>query len=597
MSLDPAPRYRPALYRIYRPALLSEVIGQEHVTGPLGRALESGQLHHAFLFSGPRGCGKTSTARILARSMLCERGPTPDPCGECQFCVALAPNGPGLIDVIELDAASHGGVDDTRDLRERAAFVPAQARFKVYIIDEAHMVTKDGFNALLKLIEEPPDHLKFIFATTEVEKVIPTIRSRTFNYAFRLVSDREIQENLAMICDAESVEYDAGALMLIARAGGGSVRDAQSILGQLIAGASGKPLLQSEVAEQLGVTDEALLDAVVECLADQDGAGLFAVIDKVISSGHDVRRFVTDLLHRFRDLLVLCHAGSNPDLLDVSNDRLDTLSHQAGRFSQQELSWLCDQVNQGLSHVKGSTSPRLQLEILAAKLLLPAAAGDDALASRVATVERRLAALGSGAIHVTPASAAPPTVAAPPSVAPSAPSAVGPPASAAPPARGARESAGPPPPPRLTTVREARTPQEEPEPSEAPTAASSAELSVESVRRIWQELMQQVATSSRVAAAMWEGSEPVAIEDGHLVVRVPTAGHAASIRQSNRDGQLRTLLITNFEIDLVVRAAAADSEADAPADGDPDLPASDLGGVDLAVRELGATKVSETRSR
>ncbi len=387
-----------ALYRTYRPSQLSEVIGQEHVTEPLRRALEGNRVHHAFLFSGPRGCGKTSTARILARSLLCEQGPTADPCGTCRFCEALAPNGGGLVDVIELDAASHGGVDDTRELRERAAFVPAEARFKIYIIDEAHMVSKDGFNALLKLIEEPPEHVKFIFATTEVDKVLPTIRSRTFNYTFRLVPVRQLVQNLAGICEAESVQFEPAALTLIARASGGSVRDAQSIMGQLIAGSGPEGLTQTQVADQLGVTDDALLDAVIAAVADHDGAGLFDVVERTVESGHDVRRFVTDLLHRFRDLMVIHHAGeaATADVLDVSEDRRELLVAQAARFGPTELTRYADVVNTGLTQVKGSTSPRLQLEILAARLLVPSSDKDpEATLARLEVVERRVAVLGS----------------------------------------------------------------------------------------------------------------------------------------------------------------------------------------------------------
>ena len=407
-----------ALYRTYRPSRLSEVIGQEHVTEPLRRALTSGNVHHAFLFSGPRGCGKTSTARILARSLICEQGPTPDPCGECDFCVALAPNGPGLIDVIELDAASHGGVDDTRELRERAAFVPAQARYKVYIVDEAHMVTKDGFNALLKLIEEPPDHLKFIFATTEVDKVLPTIRSRTFNYAFRLVPSRQLQQNLAGICDPEGVPFEPGALSLISRASGGSVRDAQSIMGQLIAGSGAKGLRQIEVGEQLGVTDEALLDDVVAAVATRDGAQVFSAVTRVVESGHDVRRFVTDLLHQFRDLLLITHIGeaATDDVLDVSGDRREILFAQAKRFGAAELTRLAEVINEGLTHVKGSTSPRLQLEILVARLLIPSSdVKPESLLSRIEVLERRLSAIASGAERPAPSL---PTGAAQPASAP-----------------------------------------------------------------------------------------------------------------------------------------------------------------------------------
>ena len=267
-----------ALYRTYRPAKLDDVVGQDHVTGPLRRALENDRVHHAYLFSGPRGCGKTSTARILARSLNCEQGPTPDPCGVCQSCTDLAANGPGSLDVIELDAASHGGVEDTRDLRERAMFAPASSRYKVYIIDEAHMVTTAGFNALLKLVEEPPEHVRFVFATTEAEKVLPTIRSRTHNYTFRLVPSKTLQQHLAYVCEEEGVAAEPAALALVARAGAGSVRDSLSVLGQVISGSGPDGVTYAEAVAQLGMTDATLLDATVDALAAHDGAGLFTVM-------------------------------------------------------------------------------------------------------------------------------------------------------------------------------------------------------------------------------------------------------------------------------------------------------------------------------
>lgn len=303
-----------ALYRTYRPARLDDVVGQDHVTDPLRRALENDRVAHAYLFSGPRGCGKTSTARILARSLNCEKGPTPDPCGECQSCLDLAANGPGSIDVIELDAASHGGVDDTRDLRERAMFAPASSRYKIYIIDEAHMVTTAGFNALLKLVEEPPEHVRFIFATTEADKVLPTIRSRTHNYTFRLVSARTLQQHLATVCEAEGVPAEANALALIARAGAGSVRDSLSILSQVISGSGPDGVTYATAVAQLGMTDSTLLDATVDALAAHDGAALFTVIDQVMDAGHDPRRFVTDLLERMRNLIVLQHVSGAAQL-------------------------------------------------------------------------------------------------------------------------------------------------------------------------------------------------------------------------------------------------------------------------------------------
>ncbi|MEZ5118055.1 MAG: DNA polymerase III subunit gamma and tau [Candidatus Nanopelagicales bacterium] len=386
-----------ALYRVYRPGRLDDVVGQEHVVEPLRRALAHDRVHHAYLFSGPRGCGKTSTARILARSLNCEQGPTPEPCGECRSCLDLAPNGPGSIDVIELDAATHRGIDDARELREKAVYAPAASRYKVYIIDEAHQLTNEAANALLKLVEEPPPHLRFVFATTEPEKIIGTIRSRTHHYAFRLVPGRVLQQHLASVCEAEGVPADPTALALIARAGGGSVRDALSILGQLAAGAGPEGITYAEAVGQLGVTDAALLDDVVDALAAGDGAGLFAVVDRVVASGHDPRRFVTDLLERLRDLVVLTAVpgAAESGLLDVPDDQLATMADQATRFGLAELSRAADLVSQGLSELRGATAPRLQLELLCARLLLPAA--DDAsrgLAARLDRLERRFGAHG-----------------------------------------------------------------------------------------------------------------------------------------------------------------------------------------------------------
>jgi DNA polymerase III subunit gamma/tau len=312
-----------ALYRRYRPATFAEVKGQEHVTEPLRQALRSGRVHHAYLFSGPRGCGKTSSARILARSLNCEQGPTPDPCGVCASCVALAPAGPGSIDVIEIDAASHGGIDDARDLRERAFYSPVAARYKIYIIDEAHMVTGGGFNALLKLVEEPPPHLKFVFATTEPEKVIPTIRSRTHHYPFRLVPPAVLRELLEEILSNEQMTYEPSVLPVVIRAGAGSVRDTLSVLDQLIAGTDESGLRYDRAIALLGYTDDALLDEMAEAFAVRDGAAVFLAIDHVVEAGHDPRRFAMDLLDRLRDLIVLASvpgAGAS-GLLDVSEDQ------------------------------------------------------------------------------------------------------------------------------------------------------------------------------------------------------------------------------------------------------------------------------------
>jgi DNA polymerase-3 subunit gamma/tau len=387
-----------ALYRKYRPGTFSEVIGQEHVTGPLQQAIRNGKVHHAYLFSGPRGCGKTSSARILARSLNCYEGPTPDPCGVCDSCVALAPNGPGSLDVIEIDAASHGGVDDARDLRERAFYAPVSSTYKIYIVDEAHMVSREGFNALLKLVEEPPPHLKFIFATTEPEKVIGTIRSRTHHYPFRLVPPRELLGLVQNICAQEDVQVDPLVLPLVVRAGAGSARDALSVLDQLLAGAGPEGLTYARAVALLGFTDAALLDEIIDAFAARDGAAVFEIVDRVVESGHDPRRFAADLLERIRDLLILeaVPDAATKGLLDAPQDQLERMLVQAARLGSAELSRAGDLLNAGLVEMRGTTAPRLMLELICARVLLPAAARDESsMLTRLDRLERRLEVEGA----------------------------------------------------------------------------------------------------------------------------------------------------------------------------------------------------------
>jgi DNA polymerase-3 subunit gamma/tau len=498
----PPPRL--ALYRRYRPATFAEVKGQDHVTEPLRQALRTGRVNHAYLFSGPRGCGKTTSARILARSLNCAEGPTPDPCGKCESCLALAPDGPGSLDVIEIDAASHGGVDDARDLRERAFYSPVSGRYKIYIIDEAHMVTREGFNALLKLVEEPPPHLKFVFATTEPEKVIATIRSRTHHYPFRLVPPAILRELLEEILSAEQIGYEPAVLPLVVRAGAGSARDSLSVLDQLLAGAGEEGLRYDRTVALLGYTDENLLDEVADAFANEDGAAVFRAVNRVMEGGHDPRRFAADLLDRFRDLIVLAAVpgAGQTGLLDMPADRLDRMAEQAGRFGQAELTRAAEIISEGLIQMRGATSPRLLLELMCAQILLPSAAsGEKALLVRLERLERRLegaqvtpsdssAASAPAALSAPSASstapaastpAIPPRAPAPPAASPASAA----PASSAAPAAAPKAAAPPAPPAAKTEARAAqrtdgpapsrpRPPESSPSPVPASAPAGSS---------------------------------------------------------------------------------------------------------------------------
>ncbi|MFD1149462.1 DNA polymerase III subunit gamma and tau, partial [Saccharothrix hoggarensis] len=389
-----------ALYRKYRPATFGEVVGQEHVTEPLRTALGAGRVNHAYLFSGPRGCGKTSSARILARSLNCVNGPTPDPCGECNSCVGLAPNGPGSVDVVELDAASHGGVDDARELRDKAFYAPAEARYRVFIIDEAHMVTTQGFNALLKIVEEPPEHLIFIFATTEPDKVLPTIRSRTHHYPFRLIPPSAMRELLERNCAAEGVAVEPSVFPLVIRAGGGSARDTQSVMDQLLSGAGPEGVRYDRAIALLGVTDVALIDDVVDGLAAGDGSAVFGTIDRLVEAGHDPRRFASDLLDRLRDL-VLLHAvpdAAERGLVSAPDDEVVKMLAQRDATRPATVTRWAEILHQGLTEMRGSTAPRLLLELVTSRMLLPSVGDlESGLLQRVEQLERHGPPAGGGA--------------------------------------------------------------------------------------------------------------------------------------------------------------------------------------------------------
>ena len=526
-----------ALYRRYRPETFGEMIGQAQVTEPLMTALRSDRVGHAYLFSGPRGCGKTTSARILARCLNCAEGPTDTPCGMCDSCVELSRGGGGSLDVVEIDAASHNGVDDARDLRERAIFAPARDRFKIFILDEAHMVTAQGFNALLKLVEEPPEHVKFIFATTEPEKVIGTIRSRTHHYPFRLVAPAAMLEYVEQLCAQEGVQVEAGVLPLVVRAGGGSPRDTLSLLDQLIAGSdpatgSDQAIVKYERAVSLlGYTHAELLDEVVTAFSAHDAAAAFAAVDRVVQTGQDPRRFVDDLLERLRDLIIVAAtgAGAGAVLRGIPADELERMGRQASAFGTDRLSRIADLVVGTLDDMTGATSPRLQLELLVARVL----AHTDAVAP-VATTTAAPGAVAAPAVVSPPATA--PTASATPAPATPAPT----PATAAAPAPTApsaeRETA---PPAAAATAPAAETASATaPSPAAAsapvappPPVVPAGPITLAHVRDAWPEILQRLEPISRASWMIATVATPVAFADDVLTLSFQSQADVAAFKK------------------------------------------------------------------
>ena len=530
-----------ALYRRYRPESFAEVIGQDHVTEPLRAALANNRVNHAYLFSGPRGCGKTTSARILARSLNCEKAPVADPCGECQSCRDLARGGPGSLDVIEIDAASHNGVDDARDLRERAFFAPVSSRYKVYIIDEAHMVTTAAFNALLKLVEEPPEHIKFIFATTEPEKVLPTIRSRTHHYPFRLIPPRTLSTYLSELCDKEGVRIDPAALPLVVRAGGGSARDTLSVLDQLLGGAGPDGVTYDVATGLLGYTPDTLLDEVVDAFAAADGSTVFGVVDKVIETGQDPRRFTEDVLRRLRDLVIIAAVpdASASGLIDVPEDQAERLVAQAARFGKSELVRAADLLAAGLTEMRGATAPRLLLEMICARVLLPGADhGTEGFAARLDRLERRVSIGGMPVLSSERSE----RVEGP---APSA-QAVVEPTPAPPPVVEERAPA---------SVSKPPEPESEPTPTPTPAATSTSGLGLADVRRIWPDLLERIKTMRRFTwMLLSQNAQVVGVEGNVLTLGFKNAGARESFAGGGSDEILRQALIDMVGADWKVEA-------------------------------------------
>jgi len=582
-----------ALYRKYRPSVFADVIGQEHVTVPLSNALESGKTHHAYLFSGPRGCGKTSSARIMARSLNCAKGPTPNPCGECQSCKDLVANGPGSIDVIELDAATHGLVDDARDLRDKAFFAPVQSQYKIYIIDEAHQLGPGAANALLKVVEEPPPHVIFIFATTEPEKLISTIRSRTHHYPFRLVPPGILTTHLEGICESEGVKVAKGVLPLVVRASGGSVRDALSVLGQLLAGA-GKDGVSYEIAIQLlGFTDGALLDDAMDAVAARDGATLFKTVDRVIESGHDPRRFTQDLLERLRDLMIvdaLEATNANSILRELPDDQLERMRVQAKNIGQASLSRAADIAAEGLTQMRGATAPRLILELICGRILLPIGdASESGLLARIERLERVESiapqSTPAPAKKVDPADYVSPATAEAKREVPVAEK----PAVKAP----VKEVAG------VEVVSEASSSTKQ---ASEPAKPRIDTIDVAGLRRLWPDVIESVKKRRRLTWSLLSASAQIlGVDDKNITIGIVNPGARDSFIRSESDEILRQAFIEVVGLDRRIEVTVDPSidttstpEARAVRTSEAPTDKTQLSGAALLAAELGATVISET---